>query len=100
MASLVHLDEKDYNKTTALEIAAGGRLYNVVVDNEVVGKDLLQHGRLKKRVTIIPLNKINAHRMPPQVRIPLLPTANEPLISLLIPRNSKQQITLHQERSD
>lgn len=71
VASLVYLDKIDYNKSTALEIAAGGRLYNVVVENETVGKDLLQHGRLKKRVTIIPLNKINPYRMSAQVRTPL-----------------------------
>ncbi|KIP05073.1 hypothetical protein PHLGIDRAFT_129125 [Phlebiopsis gigantea 11061_1 CR5-6] len=63
IASLVHLKPEDYNKSTALEITAGGRLYNVVVDNEKVGKELLQNGRLKKRVTIIPLNKISAHKM-------------------------------------
>lgn len=70
VASLVHLRPEDYNKSTALEITAGGRLYNVVVDNERVGKELLQNGRLKKRVTIIPLNKINAHRIPPHARPP------------------------------
>lgn len=37
-------------------------MYNVVVEDERVGKDLLQNGKLKKRVTIIPLNKINAFR--------------------------------------
>ncbi|KAF9927533.1 Structural maintenance of chromosomes protein 2, partial [Modicella reniformis] len=47
---------------TALEICAGGRLYNVVVDNEVIGSQLLQNGHLRKRVTIIPLNKITAFR--------------------------------------
>lgn len=67
VASLVHLKPEDYNKSTALEITAGGRLYNVVVDNERVGKELLQNGHLKKRVTIIPLNKINAYKMPSQV---------------------------------
>ena len=66
MASLVHLAQEDYNKSTALEVAAGGKLYNVVVENEIVGKDLLQNGRLKKRVTIIPLNKINAYKIPAQ----------------------------------
>ncbi len=44
---------------TALEIVAGGKLFNVVVDTEQTGKALLQHGKLKKRVTILPLNKIN-----------------------------------------
>ena len=67
MASLISLDEKEFNKATALEITAGGRLYNVVVDNELVGKNLLQHGKLKKRVTIIPLNKINTFKMSQQV---------------------------------
>jgi structural maintenance of chromosome 2 len=51
--------------TTALEVAAGGRLYNVIVDAEITGKLLLDKGRLKKRVTIIPLNKISA-KTPPE----------------------------------
>ena len=67
VASLISLDPSDYNKSTALEITAGGKLYNVVVQDEKVGKDLLQNGRLKKRVTIIPLNKINTFKMSAQV---------------------------------
>jgi structural maintenance of chromosome 2 len=31
-----------------------------VVDNEVTAKELLEKGRLGKRVTIIPLNKVMA----------------------------------------
>ena len=62
VATLISLDERHHAKSTALEISAGAKLYNVVVENEQVGKDLLQHGKLKKRVTIIPLNKINAFR--------------------------------------
>lgn len=50
---------KDPNTTTALEVAAGGKLYNVVVDNEITAKSLLSKGKLRNRVTIIPLNKIN-----------------------------------------
>ena len=34
------------------------QLYNVVVETEQVGKKLLEKGELKRRVTIIPLNKI------------------------------------------
>jgi structural maintenance of chromosome 2 len=68
VAKLIRLDKEDYNKATALEITAGGKLYNVVVQDERVGKELLQHGRLTKRVTIIPLSKIEGRRMPPQVR--------------------------------
>lgn len=66
VASLISLDQADYNKSTALEITAGGRLYNVVVETEQVGKDLLKNGRLKKRVTIIPLNKIDAFKISAQ----------------------------------
>jgi structural maintenance of chromosome 2 len=62
VATLTSLSDKHFDKSTALEIAAGGRLYNVVVQDEKVGKDLLENGKLKKRVTIIPLNKINAFR--------------------------------------
>ncbi|XP_074652125.1 structural maintenance of chromosomes protein 2-like [Tubulanus polymorphus] len=50
---------KDPKTVTALEVAAGGKLYNVIVDSEVTGKKLLQNGQLRRRVTIIPLNKIN-----------------------------------------
>jgi hypothetical protein len=45
---LVALMPKDYNKATAAT-----KMYNIGV-----GKELLVGGRLKKRVTIIPLNKI------------------------------------------
>jgi structural maintenance of chromosome 2 len=42
----------------ALEQTAGGKLFNVVVDDEVTGKKLLSKGKLSQRVTILPLNKI------------------------------------------
>jgi structural maintenance of chromosome 2 len=44
---------------TALEVVAGGKLFQVVVDTEVTGKALLAKGKLAKRVTIVPLNKID-----------------------------------------
>lgn len=59
-AKLFSLDESNFDSATALEISAGGKLYNVVVDNEVTGSQLLERGQLRKRVTIIPLNKIAA----------------------------------------
>ncbi|EFW98809.1 nuclear condensin complex subunit [Grosmannia clavigera kw1407] len=62
VAQLFSLDEKHTDAGTALEICAGGRLYNVVVDTEVTGTQLLQGGKLRKRVTIIPLNKISAFK--------------------------------------
>lgn len=53
----------DQINCTALETAAGGRLYNVVVDTEVTSKKLLQNGNLQSRTTFIPLNKIQGGRM-------------------------------------
>lgn len=47
-----------------MQVAAGGKLYNIVVDTENTGKQLLQNGGLRRRVTIIPLNKIQSHPVP------------------------------------
>ncbi|KAI3970129.1 hypothetical protein MKW92_029745 [Papaver armeniacum] len=49
---------KDSSTLTALEVTAGGKLYNVVVDNENTGAQLIEKGGLRNRVTIVPLNKI------------------------------------------
>ena len=62
VAQLFTLDKEKSQAGTALEICAGGRLYNVVVDSAETGTQLLQNGKLKKRVTIIPLNKISTFR--------------------------------------
>lgn len=61
IANLIHLDASSLPAAAALEVCAGGRLYNVVVDDENVGSDLLKKGNLRKRVTIIPLSKISAN---------------------------------------
>ncbi|CAJ0748244.1 13808_t:CDS:10, partial [Entrophospora sp. SA101] len=63
VVELITLDSKYAECSTALEICAGGRLYNVVVDNENVGTQLLERGQLKRRVTIIPLNRIQVSKM-------------------------------------
>ncbi|KAK9329911.1 RecF/RecN/SMC [Lipomyces starkeyi] len=60
VAQLFSIDKDKFAAAVALEICAGGRLYNVVVDTEVTGTQLLEKGNLPKRVTIIPLNKIAA----------------------------------------
>ena len=60
IANLVKLDKDKFDFSTALEVCAGGRLYNVVVENERIGSQLLDNGKLTKRVTMIPLNKIQA----------------------------------------
>lgn len=64
VASLINV--KDNSTATALELVAGERLYNVVVDTEVTGKKLLEKGELKRRYTIIPLNKISARCIAPE----------------------------------
>lgn len=58
---------KDPSTATALEVVAGGRLYNVVVDTHVTGEKLLKHGKLQRRFTIIPLNKVSARSIPADV---------------------------------
>jgi structural maintenance of chromosome 2 len=63
VASLLALKPEDRGKSTALEIAAGGKLYNVVVEDERV-----ERGGIKKRVTLIPLNKIRAFKISAKVR--------------------------------
>ncbi|KAH3683201.1 hypothetical protein WICPIJ_005814 [Wickerhamomyces pijperi] len=64
VAKLFQVPDENTQSITALEVTAGGRLYNVVVDNEMVGTQLLEKGQLRRRVTIIPLNKINAWSIP------------------------------------
>ena len=71
VAQLFTLKKEHTRAGTALEICAGGRLYNVVVDTAETGTQLLQNGKLKKRVTIIPLNKISAFRASAEVGIQL-----------------------------
>lgn len=68
VASLTSLNKENYDKATALEVAAGAKLFNVIVEDEQVGNALLKNGRLKKRVTMIPLTKIKSTPIHPQVR--------------------------------
>lgn len=58
------IEVKDSKHATALEVTAGGKLYQVVVDDQVTGRALLERGKLKKRVTIIPLDQINSRHIP------------------------------------
>ncbi|KAL1160171.1 hypothetical protein V6Z11_A07G049500 [Gossypium hirsutum] len=58
---------KDSSAMAALEVSAGGKLFNVVVDTENTGKQLLQNGDLRRRVTIIPLKKIQPSTVHPRV---------------------------------
>lgn len=60
VAELIQLKEDKRYASKALEICAGGKLYSVVVENEVVGRQLLESG-LTRRRTLIPLNKIHSN---------------------------------------
>jgi structural maintenance of chromosome 2 len=68
VATLLTLPAAHADKAAALEQAAGARLHNVVVRDERVGAALLARGRLRKRVTLIPLSKITPRVFTPAVR--------------------------------
>lgn len=61
VARLIKLKKAEHS--TALEVVAGGKLYQVVVDEVITGKALLSKGKLERRVTIIPLDKIQPRRV-------------------------------------
>ncbi|KAI8451653.1 hypothetical protein BY996DRAFT_7280118 [Phakopsora pachyrhizi] len=58
VAQLITIDPAALSNVTALEVCAGGRLYNVVVEDNVTASQLLDGGRLTRKVTMIPLNQI------------------------------------------
>lgn len=62
IASLIQI--KDPKNVPALEIAAGGKLYHIVVETEAIGKEILKYGQLKKRLTFIPLNRVQYSKIP------------------------------------
>jgi structural maintenance of chromosome 2 len=45
----------------------------VIVEDERVGKDLLERGGMRRRVTLIPLNKIRAFKISSEVRVAVPP---------------------------
>ncbi|KAL6321500.1 hypothetical protein AAG906_018469 [Vitis piasezkii] len=59
---------KNFDRSRVKGVAAGGKLFNVVVDAENTGKLLLQNGDLRRRVMIILLNKIQSHTVPLRVQ--------------------------------
>ena len=67
VAKLFHIKPDFGAYHRALEVSAGGRLFFVIVDNEETGKALLEKGQLRRRVTIIPLNKIQDNSIKDQV---------------------------------
>lgn len=61
VAKLIQVKKEDF--ATALEVVAGGKLYQVVVDEAIVGKAIIERGDLARRVTIIPLDKIKSRNV-------------------------------------
>lgn len=61
---LFGLKESETDKALAVQLCAGGRLYNVVVDNSNTATALLDKGQLRRRVTFIPLDKITTWQIP------------------------------------
>eukprot|EP01132_Coremiostelium_polycephalum_P001504 gene1504-1896_t len=57
VANLISLLDGD--TATALEVCAGGKLYNIVIEDTNTGKALLSKGNLKRRVTFLPLDQID-----------------------------------------
>jgi len=66
LGQLFHIKEHSKYKT-AMEVTLGGRLFNVVVDSSETATYLLEQGRLQKRVTFIPLDKISQNVLPKEV---------------------------------
>jgi len=73
IADLVTIPKENFDASTALEVCAGGMLYFVVVSNEKVATQLLEKGQLQKRVTIIPLTKIQPPNVDPKVLLSARP---------------------------
>lgn len=57
-------DVRDPKYMQALSTAGGGTLFNLVVDDEVVSKKILERGNLQTRTTIIPISKIRGSTIP------------------------------------
>ncbi|XP_001360588.3 structural maintenance of chromosomes protein 2 [Drosophila pseudoobscura] len=51
----------DMQNSMALMTAAGGSLYSYVTDDDLTSKKILQRGNLQRRVTMMPINKLNSH---------------------------------------
>lgn len=61
-ASLVSLVDSKYS--SALEVCAGGKLYNVVVADQHAANHILERNKFQRRITFIPLNKISPFVIP------------------------------------
>ncbi|ODV89395.1 hypothetical protein CANCADRAFT_139250 [Tortispora caseinolytica NRRL Y-17796] len=64
IGNLFTLLEDRSDAATALETCAGGRLFNVVTDDQETAKLLIEKGQLRRRFTFVPLTKINPYVIP------------------------------------
>jgi len=60
IANLFKVNDK--RNACALEVTAGSKLFQVVVDNEKTAKELIEKGNLTKRITLVPLNNITYNK--------------------------------------
>eukprot|EP01129_Flabellula_baltica_P007646 TRINITY_DN2988_c0_g1_i1.p1 TRINITY_DN2988_c0_g1~~TRINITY_DN2988_c0_g1_i1.p1 ORF type:complete len:1181 (-),score=346.90 TRINITY_DN2988_c0_g1_i1:34-3576(-) len=56
-----YFDIKDSRYSVALETAAGGKLWNIIVDTDETATLLFKRGDLRRRITFLPLNKLKPH---------------------------------------
>ncbi|PWA67433.1 RecF/RecN/SMC [Artemisia annua] len=59
---------KNNSTMTALEICAGGKLFYIVVDNDITAQQIIENRDLRGRVTTIPLNRIKSKPVQLQVQ--------------------------------
>lgn len=57
----------DFKYELALTTLAGGRLYYIVIEDDTVGRDILESNKFPNRMNFIPLNKIKSDSLPPNV---------------------------------
>ncbi|GAA5902189.1 hypothetical protein JCM5296_006624 [Sporobolomyces johnsonii] len=61
IASLIELDEANSAAATALEIAAGGRLYNVAVRDDTTVSAYIKAKTIKTKTILLPVSNLHAH---------------------------------------
>lgn len=57
----------DFKFELALSTLAGGKLYFIVVEDDSIGKDILETNKFPNRMNFIPLSKIKSDSLPPNV---------------------------------
>lgn len=64
VAKLIHIKPEFGDKyARALEILAGGKLFNVVVDSAKTATEIFESNRMRKRVTLLPLDQLKTRQV-------------------------------------